>query len=484
LTRQRAQFEVYGAPLWTYVTPTRGHRLGAMLAFDPYAALGETAGERVAYLGIVTLALMGYTAVGRVPFPKAGYVWSAFVLLVVLSLGAQWQVGALKVSLPSNWLWRVFAVYRMTRVPARFSLFAAVLAGVLAAAGLKHLLARLPRREFQWGVFAALAAVAVADLSMAPFWNESIPAMPGCYTFLKQHDPKAAIVEIPHLGTGGSNLNAACTYWQSLHRLTTSAGYSGHANVVEDARMGYNSPFLAGRLEQPDYLDDPGKINLDINVDVGFRDYVWLYLTVNRFDYIILHQWPGAVPEHRLHLERLKTLLGAYRVYEDESSIVYARSLIPPPARPVHICLENWRERNLWSGRWNCWIPTTARIVVYNPDAARDLRLILDVAAPWPNMTVRLQAGASELARWEDLTPRRYEHRITAPFRLPSGVQELTIQSSRHPQDLAAKETRAQGSRKPYLLRVARVSFSGFPEAETALARDHTDPPSARSIVR
>jgi hypothetical protein len=281
--------------------------------------------------------------------------------------------------------------------------------------------------------------------------------MPGCYAFLKEHDPKGAIVEIPHLGSGGSHLNASCTYWQALHRLNTSAGYSGHANVIEDARVGHNSPFQAGRLAQPDYLEDPGRVNLDVNAHVDFRDYLWLYLTVNRFDYIVLHQWPGAVPEHPVRLDRLKALLRDYTIYEDSDSVVYARTLIRPPARPASICLEDWRLRHLWEGRYNCLLRGAARVVVYNPDPARELTMVLDTATWHPDQSVCLRAGDRVLARW-DFEPRRYQNCVSPPFRLPVGMSTLTIESEsrRTPGDPKAGPGKRKRSDR---LLVARVSL-------------------------
>jgi hypothetical protein len=462
------EFARYGAPLWSYVVPTHLHLLGSLLPSNPYPALGESGGERTAYLGVVTMAILAYGALHRVRFRGAAYLWATFGLLVVLSLGASCQVAGRTISLPSAWVWNVFPPYRMTRVPARLSLFAGVVAGALAAGGLKHLLARFPGRSWRVAVLGGLSAAAVADLAMVPFWMSPIPAMPGCYAFLKRHDPGATIAEIPHLGTGGSELNAACTYWQSLHRLSTSAGYSGHPNVVEDARMGFNSPFLAGRLAQPDYLDVPGKMNFDVVTHVDFSDYVWLYLTVNRFDYIVLHQRPGAVPECPVRLDRLKELLKESKVYEDEATVVYARARLTPPKRPVAICREEWRDRHLWQGRWNCLVPKTARIVVYNPEPGRDLTLTLDTASAYRTQEVRVEAGGAALARWE-ATPPQYSHSVTPPFRLPAGLNELTLHAEGADPGI---ETRA--SRHPYRLRVARVGLSDTPEAEdlTILARD------------
>jgi hypothetical protein len=465
----RKAFDSYGAPLWSYLTPTPLHWLGALLSRDPYATLGKTARERVSYLGVVTVVLLAYGALRRVRFRNAGYVWSAFGLLVVLSMGSAAHVGSWTISLPSGWLWKAFPLFRMTRVPARFNLFVGVLAATLAAAGLSHLLARVRRRRVRFALCAGLAAVAVADLGMVPFSTEPIPAMPAAYAFVKQRDLAATLLEVPYLGSSGSYLNASCTYWQSLHRLTTSAGYSGHTNVLEDSRIGHNCPFEARRLGQPGYLEDPGHMNFDVTADVDFREFVWLYMVVNRFDYILLHQRAGSIPECSVRLDRLKVVLRECAIYEDEATVVYARARLRPPRRPVSIALEEWQERTFWRGRWNCRIPRSARVVLYNPDRDRDLTMILDTATAFQDQAVRVRAGARELARW-DIANGDYHHCVSAPFHLPGGLQELTIESvnDSRSQEGAEYTTAARRPTKPHRLHIARFGLSSAQDPEQA----------------
>jgi hypothetical protein len=477
----RDEFERYGAPLWGYAIPTLGHRLGTLLPRNPTAALADW-WERSSYLGAVTLGLLAYAAIVRVRFARAGYLWSALMLCVVLSLGASWKLGTREVSLPSAWLYECFPIYRVTRVPARFNLFAGVVAGVLAAAGLRHLLARLPRPGWRALVFGGLSACAVADLAMVPFWRATPPPMPACYGFLKQRNPKATILEIPHTGPGGSNLGAACTYWQALHGLTTSAGYSGHVNVRQDCTIGYNSPFRADRLAQHDYLEDTGKANFGLNVHVDFRDYVWLYLTANRFDYIVLHRRPEAVPEYPVRLDRVEGLLRECKIYEDADTIVYDRSLLRPPSHPVHVNLGDWRGRDLWQGRWNSVIPKTGRIAVYNPDSSQELSLVIDMAPLHKSRAIRIRAGSKELAHWQ-LVPGKYHRCLSPPFRLPAGLHELTIESrgSGRPPDGLAVES---GEDRPYSLRVARVSLYTDPDTESIAVRDRKDASAPATMTR
>jgi hypothetical protein len=479
----REEFERYGAPLWGYALPTQAHSLGKLLPRNPSAVLADW-WERSSYLGVVTLGLVAYAAIARVRFARSGYVWGTLLLCVVLSLGASWQLGTREVSLPSAWLYRCFPLYRATRVPGRFNLLAGVIAGTLAAAGLAHLLARFSRAWWRVFVFAGLAACAVADLSLIPFWRGTLPQMPACYGYLNQRHPNATILEIPYVGSGGSNLNAICTYWQALHGLSTSAGYSGHVNVHQDQSVGYNSPFLAPRLAEPDYLRDTDKVNFGYSVHVDFLDYVWLYLTANHFDYIVLHRWPGAMPEYPVRLDRIEELLRDGKIYADADTIVYDRSLLKPPAHPVHVNLGEWRGRGLWQGRWNSVIPKTARIAVYSPDSAQELSLVIDMAPLHKPRVVRIQAGSQELARWQ-LFPGQYRHCVSPPFRLPAGLHELTIESrsSGPPPVGLAPESIENG---PYSLRVSRVSLYTNPATESIAVqdRDRPDPSAAATTTR
>jgi hypothetical protein len=474
LERPRYEFEVLGAPLWSYFAPTRFQRLHVLFRSDPYAALGESTGERASYLGVVTLALLLYAAVRRVRYRNSGYLWAALAFVVVLSLGAYAHVGRWRINLPSDWLWRYFPVYRVTRAPARFNLFAGVLAGVLAAAGLRHLLARVRLPGWRPALLVGLSVAALADLAMIPFWMETIPEMPACYNFIKQRDPNAAILEIPISDTGGSTLNACCTYWQALHRLTTKAGYSGHVNAPEDARTGHNSPFHEVRLAKPSFLADPAHVTVDVTTGFDYKDFVWLYLTVNRFDYIVLHQWASPLFAPPVLLDRLKVLLAECKIYDDGATIVYARSLLRPPVRPVPICLEEWQERSLWQGRFNCRIPNSARIVVYNPDPTRDLTLRLALGSPVQNQVVRIRSGPRVLARW-DVRAEGYQDCLTPPFRLAAGLQHLTIDCD-IPHIVTNEPTHVSNrARKPRRIRIASIRLDDSGADDGPLARQAAD---------
>jgi hypothetical protein len=422
---------------------------------------------------VVTVGLVGYAAVRRAGLRRGRFVWSMFALMVAFSLGTSWRVGGWEFSLPSAWLWRVYPAMRLTRDPSRFNMFAAVLAGVLASAGLKHLLGSFRGRWARAAVVAGLSAVAVTDLGIVILPRTPLPALPGCYAFLKRHDPNGAVLELPDT-FAGTPLGSLCTYRQSHHRLTTSAGYSGHDNVEQFQRVHMSLPFIGL------HLADPGHASVGPVAGVDLRDYLWLYLTVNRFDYVVLHQpkWEPPHPSPPEQLDRFRGLLRDCAVYEDADSVVYARSRLRPPSRPVPNVMA-WGVPNFAGDRLSCVLPVDARVAVYNPDAGRAFRLSLDLGTASAPLTVRLRAGPDELARWE-VAPGGYRTVTTPELRLPAGVQYLTIERETIPKANGRLTRRRQSPDRPQGLRLARLAVQPEPVA----GRDDPPIPAVETRVR
>ncbi|HEV3167359.1 MAG TPA: hypothetical protein VGZ22_25340 [Isosphaeraceae bacterium] len=460
MARPRSQFVIFHAPLWGYVVPTCLHAASQILPFDPFKHTNYHLFivECGSYFGVVTLVLLQYAAVNRVRFARAAFWWVALGLMIVLSLGAVCQIGVTKYELPAYWLWKVFPPFRLLRVPARFNLFASLCAAMIAAAGLKHLLGRLPRRSVQVALYAALCAVAVGDLSMVPFKTEPLPALPGCYAWIKEHSARAAILELPLLASSSDNpLNSLCGYWQSIHGLRTTAGYSAHSNALYDTQVVHNSPFDAYAILKPNYLLDPGNASFGVASHVQFQDYVWLYLTVNHLDYVVVHHETQFSPEQWQHLDRLEALLQATKVYEDKTTSVYDRTKLKPPSQPTVLHAAGWRSAG-WPEHLAYTLGKVGSVVVYNPDPERPLQFALEVAAFRKPRTVRLCAGEQELARWQVAPddPRTY---VSPPFRLPNGIQELTIVSDGEESPSRRREAAAEGDMRPFSLRVASISL-------------------------
>jgi hypothetical protein len=495
ITRPMSEFEAYGAPLWTYLVPTALHRLYALLPFNFHTAADFkwTVGERASYLGVVSLGLVYYAAARRVQFARSSFWWLVLGSLVILSCGAFWVVGPLKIGLPAYWLKKNLFIFRMIRVPARFNLFVGVAAGLVAAAGLKHLLDRLRWRWTRGLAFAALTALALFDLSTVPFETETVPEMPACYDYMKKHAPGAAFVEIPQFSSGGSHLYSICSYWQSLHRGLTNASYAGHGNIRYDDLVTWNSPFLATNLAKPGYPGDPSTVVVDVVINVDYYDYVWLYLQTHGYRFVVLHQWVGALadisswtgskPDDPVSHDTIKELLEPALVYEDGMTAVYDRAKLPVPAHAVLLTTTGWRpcfEPKLFKP-----IRATQRVAnlkVYNPDPSKLYKFVLDGASMRNPRSVRLMAGGRELGHWE-VAPRSYGLYVTEPFRLPAGTSDLAIVSDAEDRPIHKREFAFEWDKLPYSIRVSGVALIDGEEPRPAppqVAERAADEPAAR----
>jgi hypothetical protein len=454
--RPKSEFDRYGTALWTYVLPSPIHRLSTLLPFNPYQATDWewSVGERVSYLGTVTLGLVHYAAVRKVRFARAGFCWALFGLLVLLSCGASWQLWSWQVSLPADWLKRYVFAFSPIRVPARFNLFAAVAAAVLAAAGLRDLLHRLPNRWTRATVFSALAAAAVFDLSTIQFEGIDIPRIPSSYAWIKARDPKATILELPHYASGGAFLYSVTSYWQTHHRITTNAGYSGQGNLVLDNLMTWQSPFQAEYLANPDFLKASYPATFGVTTNCDFDDYAWLFLKTYKFRYLVLHRWGGANPDFPIHTERLEARLRRAQVYEDHHTIVYDPELLPRPAHPALLCTDGWRLG--WHEKKLKVCGRVAHMMVYNPDPKVDLRLGIEAKSLRQERIVRLKSGDRELARLT-INPLGFQILQSIPFRLPAGTHELTLECDGEVRDLAPQEYAVEWDKQPYSLYVGGI---------------------------
>lgn len=469
LGRPRSEFDRFGAPFWSYLVPTASHLLGNLMPVDLYAATGTT-GEGISYLGVVTLLLLHYAAVRRVGFRRAGYWWAALAMLVVLSMGSYLRFGASKVDLPDAWLWRHLFVFRMIRVPARFNLFVAVAAAVVAAAGLRDLLSRVSRPRVKGLLFAAIATLAVVDLRTGPYYSEAPPSMPGCYRASLAMDPEATFLEIPQTNSGGAEiLSATAGYWQALHRRPSTTGYSGQPNAAFDELMTWNSPFAYHRLGDPGYLRNPEGEFIDLSSKVEFEDLAWLYLARHGLKFIVLHKWAETVGERKMNLWPIMHKLEPTKVYEDDRTVVYAASKFKAPTHPVLLCTGGWHQRVGWHGRLLSTTDRQAHVEVYNPDVTRPLTLTLEASALRHPRIVRLMHGGFQIARWEVVPgdPRTFQ---SPPFQLLQGTTDLTIDSGFESTPKRSREAVAEGDMRPYSLRVVGLAIRPVEPAVPAVA--------------
>jgi hypothetical protein len=484
LPRPRHEFERNGAPLWTYVAPTEIHRLSALLRFDAFktAGLGPWTIERGSYMGLVTLGLVLYAAANGVRFPRARFWWVAALKLILLASGGHWQFGAYAIPLPGLWLRRFVLPFQMIRVPARFNLFIAVVLALIAAAGLRHLLARLPHRAWAQAAYVGLFLTAMLDLAPMSLARPALPPVPAVYARLLRDNPRATFLEIPQYHDG-SPLDSFCGFFQSAHRGRTNAGYSGQNNAVFDDLLVWNSPFAAERLADPEYLsvpedflnpEQPGlhRVRPDVVCTLGadsvhFREYVWLYTTFHGFDYIILHdlyQW-DPTPIRSLANGRLRELLRGAKLDlgdDDHDVTVYDRRLLERPKHPVMMTTYGWRA-SLWKGEPARVAEGVARLAVFTTESARPYRLVLEAKSLRNTRTVRLRSEGSEIARWS-IPADRLKTVQSPPFQLPSGIRELEVVSDAEESPTLRRESASERDRGSYSLRVAWVALASVPE--------------------
>jgi len=448
LTRPDGEFFICRAPLWGYVVPSPIHYLSKVLPFSTYL-MGDV-GSVPSYLGVVTMGLIAYAGLARVKFAGRGYWWAVFLMLLVLSLGAHAWVFGHDVSLPAAWLKKYFIGFRMIRVPARFNLFAAVGAAVVASAGLHHLLTRIKSATTRRVVFGLLTVAAVADLSVAPYQTVTVPPVPPCYATILKGDPGATFADIPQFNAGGFHLPSIAAYWQSIHGGKTSAGYTAFNNVAQDNLMYYNSPFDAFRLAQPDYLEHWEAEHFELAGDLDFRSYAWLYLTAHQLRYVVYHHNADAFPEFKTRADRVEMLLSDALIYNDDKTAVFDRDRLPKPTRPVFLYDRGWNHRVIRKGALTIMLAQVGRVLVYNPDPNRPLTLTLDASAHKAPKRVTLRADGQEVTRWT-VQPSETALLASPPMTLSEGLHELTITSDGDEKPSRA-DAHIQGDKAPFSL--------------------------------
>lgn len=457
LPRPSGEAVYYGAPVWSAHVPARSHLLGSVLPYSLYEKVGSPEIECCSYLGLVPLLLIGYAAVARVELRWRGSFWLLVGLLMVLSWGMCLRLGSLRVSMPAEWLRTVLPPFQLIRVPARFNLLLAVTAPVLAAAGLRHLLARLGRARAAASVL--LTVVAAAELAIVPFPTSAAPTMPGCYEFVRARAPGARVLEAPQYGSGSSEpVNVAAMYWQPRHGLTTTAGYSGFDHVPHDTRFFFASPFAAPLLDRPQALARPGAMTIDLIGDVGWRDSAWLYLTTHEIDFVVLHEGPGLVRCDPESLAAMRRELAEAEVGAGPGWRVYDRRRLREPERPTLLGTNGWRYRAPWHGRVAGAMTRVGRLAVFNPCPEQPLTFRLDAVAFRRPRTVRLLADGQELARWT-IGPEEYAVYESPPVHLRAGRTELVLECDSDDAPSRGERT-YEGDPTPYSLRVARMSLA------------------------
>ena len=463
--RPDSEFWIFRAPVWGYLFPSPAQALGRWLPFDTNVAM--TPGSVPSYLGVVTFGLLAYAIACRVKFERRSFWWAALLMLVILSLGSHAKLGTWEVTLPAYWLKKWFVGFRVIRVPARFNLYASVVASVIAAAGLKHGLDRLPGRRSRFAVFAGLAALAVADLRTTPYVTVPVPPMPACYQAILARDPKATFLDAPQFNSGAFELAAMTTYWQSIHGGATSAGYTSFLNVGYDNLVWHNSPFDAFKLADPNYLADPHHQGFDLVRDADFSDYAWLYLHVHNLRYVVVHQRPGSFPEFPVHLDRIKAALADTKVYEDADAVVFDRDKLPVPRRPTVLYAQGWGHRVYRRGVRTCMVGPASQVYVYNPDPDQPVALSLDASGHQAARSVRLVGDDGRELATGTVRPNQPDLWEVPPIHLPQRINALTLASDGSAPP-SPKAVHVEGDTTPFSLWVRGISVGPAPAGAVA----------------
>ena len=424
IARGRGEFNAYGAPLWSYATPTILHASSTLLPFNPYDACGFGASvvERGSYLGIVTLLLMNYAVMRRVRFHGSSFWWLALGSAVVLSMGAHAWVGTRRVELPAAWLWNILPPFRLIRVPARFNLVATIFAAVIAAAALKHWMASISSRRRRIALALGLSALALVDLANVPFGEHlEVPAMSAAYAYIHARRPAAALLEMPLFASSNSQtVSAVSGYWQSLHGMKTSTGYSGVPNRRFDDEVAAGSPFTLAALHIPP--ETAGGITptaRNVVDSSNLAAYTWLYMKVHKFDYVVVHRWAGA---------SVPTALADAVVFDDGAAAVIDRERLPTPTMPVVLAVRGWIARDSRPDGCGHVVVRDASMIVFNPDDDASLRIDLDAVALPSARRLSLRRGDAVLASWR-VEPGFHRSYPSPAFRLPAGIHDLTLSS-------------------------------------------------------
>ena len=463
--RSRAHFEQFHAEVAGYAIPPHGHRLASSLPTSWQRP--EVQGAVPVYLGMVTLAMLGYGALGRVRFRGSGYLWLSLGVLVLLSMGAYAKVGSWKVPLPALWLYEHVPAFGSLRVPGRFGYLGAICASVLAGGAMATLRGRIRRKWLRLAVAPIAMVLAIADLSPSPFLTQPIPTMPTVYQSLREKDPEATFCEVHPTGNGFDYLRYESTlaYWQAKHGGRTSAGNPGVENRVFSALASSNSPFHYSRLADPGYLSAGGPEGFDLVRDADFEEYAWLYLMAMNYDYLIVHNWTWDGSPPPSPLLRIQDRLAGAMVAEDAKAgvVVFDRRKLERPSHPVALCRSGWRERLNRFGKTSAIAEREAEILVYNPTPEQPIRLELSASSYVDPRVVRLREGDRELARWE-FRPESESIVRSPPFLLGAGLHSIVLSSESESQPLKPEYAPVARDVRPFSLWVSSLRVEGGPD--------------------
>src|SRR5207244_2244302 len=142
--------------------------------------------------------------------------------------------------------------------------------------------APVPRRRFWW---ALLACFVVLSFGGKLHWGALSYDLPS--QWLYDWCPPFRQLRVPARFNlfAGVALHAGQTYWQALHRLRTSAGYSGFTNARYEAPLHEPSPFSATHLRDVGDWGAPAAV--DVVKEADPAAVAWLFLRVHGFGHVV-----------------------------------------------------------------------------------------------------------------------------------------------------------------------------------------------------
>jgi hypothetical protein len=407
----------------------------------------------------VTLGLLAIGAIGRVKFERAGFWWATMAMVVGLSLGSYRRIDGHRVELPAGWLWHVFPPFRLIRDVSRFNMLAVIVGSVIAAGVLKQLMRGVESPWKRGAIVASLMGVVMWDLGVR-IDPVAVPAVPAFYGKLLAETPGAAFLELEPPLPEDLPGPLAIGYWQAGHGGRSSISFSGLVNRRAKDRIGWSSPVAAGRVDVPGFLDDPGSGVYDFVSRQAFRDYAWLFMEANGYNYFVMHmprRSETVEPEGR---KRLREELAGAVVVDDLQATVFAHARMERPTKPTIVLTDGWRV-GIREGACRV-VGEEARIAYYNPDGARDLTVVMRARAFHRRREVRLMQGDRVLAHWA-FGPGEATTGLASPFTLDEGVGELRLEVSGESEPRSVEERAAEWDERPYGLFVEELGLLEMP---------------------
>ncbi len=409
----RAFNEHSSADLVAFFLPSPLHPLWGAAISDFYQSIHPTAFLWNVSVGLVALALALVSLVPLAADRRAlsadsqegavgGRAWRWWLLLgatLLLAMGEELRVLGHETGVPLPYaLLAGLPGIRSSHRPNHFVILSILLVALLAAGGLRRLIARRPGRPWAWSGAAILLALIIDGYAgPLPIVERPIPAG---YAHLPAPDG-GALLPIP------VNLNVSRSenlWYQTAHGWPIVGGFIGREPPYPLGRYAPGVRELRyGRRDDPDILE-PGwpELARESLAHYGIR-------------YVLYH--PDAMKQSYAPLRELAAELGLEPIYADERLEIYPVPPVDAP-RPLAYLGAGWYGPERDAERVWRWMGESAELYLVNPfDAPRAVRLELQMesferARP---LAVRLDDGPPVTLEVSRAAMRRTLHLLLEP---------------------------------------------------------------------